>query len=48
MPLRARATRALLALVGLLLAVPSVLFALLLAGKAVGARIGPGRWGEGY
>ena len=45
--LRARATLALLALVGLLLAVPPVLFAVFLAGKAIGARVGPGRRGKG-
>jgi hypothetical protein len=48
MPLHARATPALLALVGLLLAVPPVWFAVLLAGKALGARVGPGRRGKGY
>jgi hypothetical protein len=47
MPLHARTTLALRALVGLSLAVPPVLFAMLLAGKAIGARVGPGRRGKG-
>jgi hypothetical protein len=37
-----------MALVGLSLAVPPVLFAVLLAGKAIRARVGPERQGKGY